>query len=164
MEEDLWRKTTFDGRGPLTEDYLWWKTTFDRRGPLMEDALWWKTTFDGRQHLFCRHKFFFHTKHFFWVHLRVHFFSVPNIFFQNPHINSRARFYLSGVWHWRPSLVWVFFVKFSVKSRHSRHANNGVSWYTCYHFQNICRTLSKFDKFSWNFLSILTNLWSNYSD
>ena len=30
MEDDLWRKTTFDGRRPLTEDDLWRKTTFDR--------------------------------------------------------------------------------------------------------------------------------------
>ena len=60
------RKTTFDGRRPLTEDYLWWKTTFDGRWPMTEDDLsrkttfderqpsreddlWWKTTFDGRR-------------------------------------------------------------------------------------------------------------------
>ena len=48
MEDDIWRKTTFDRRRPLTEDDLWRKTTFDGRRPLMEDNLWWKTTFDGR--------------------------------------------------------------------------------------------------------------------
>ena len=48
MEDDLWRKKTFDGRQPLTEDDLWRKTTFDGRRPLKEDNLWQKTTFDGR--------------------------------------------------------------------------------------------------------------------
>ena len=43
-EDDLWRKTTLNGRRPLTEDHLWWKTTFDERRPLTEDDLWWKTT------------------------------------------------------------------------------------------------------------------------
>ena len=38
MEEDLWRKRTFHGRRPLTEDDLGRKTTF-----------WRKTTLDGRQ-------------------------------------------------------------------------------------------------------------------
>ena len=51
MEENLWWKTTFDGRQPLIEDDFQWKTTFDERWPLMEDDLWWKTTFDGRQPL-----------------------------------------------------------------------------------------------------------------
>ena len=50
-EDDLWRKTTIDGRGPLTEEDLWRKTTFDGRRPLMEDDLWWKTTFDVRHPL-----------------------------------------------------------------------------------------------------------------
>ena len=66
MEDDLWWKTTFDGRRPSMEDNLrwkmtfdgrwssmeddlWWKTTFDGIRPLMEDDLWWKTTFDGRR-------------------------------------------------------------------------------------------------------------------
>ena len=53
MEDDLWWKTTFDGRRPSMEDDLWWKmtfdgrqplTSFDWRHPLMEDTLWWKTT------------------------------------------------------------------------------------------------------------------------
>ena len=58
----LWRKKTFDGRQPLTEDNLWRKTTFDGRRPLTEDDLWlktifdeddlcWKMTFDGRRPL-----------------------------------------------------------------------------------------------------------------
>ena len=33
MEDDLWRRTAFDGRRPLTEDDLWRKTTFDGRWP-----------------------------------------------------------------------------------------------------------------------------------
>ena len=45
----LWRKTTFDGRWPLTEDDLWWKTTFDGRQSLTEEDLWWKMTFDGKR-------------------------------------------------------------------------------------------------------------------
>ena len=51
MEDNLWRKTTFDRRRPLTEDDFWWKTTFDERWPLTEDELWWKTSFDGRRPL-----------------------------------------------------------------------------------------------------------------
>ena len=61
MEDNLWWKTTLDGRRPLmatfvgrrplTEDDLWWKTTFDRRQPSTEDDLWRKTTFDGRRPL-----------------------------------------------------------------------------------------------------------------
>jgi len=51
MEDNLWRKTTFDRRRPLTEANFWWKTTFDERWPLTEDDLWWKTTFDGRHPL-----------------------------------------------------------------------------------------------------------------
>ena len=57
MEDNLWYKTTFDGRQPwwkatfdgrqpLIENNLWWKTTFDGRWPMMEDNLWWKTTFN----------------------------------------------------------------------------------------------------------------------
>ena len=49
MEDNLWWKTTFDGRQPLMEDDLWWKTTFDWRRPLMKDDRWLKTTFDGGQ-------------------------------------------------------------------------------------------------------------------
>ena len=49
MEDDLWQKTTFDGRRTLTEDEFWRKTTFDTRRPLMEDDLLQKTPFDGRQ-------------------------------------------------------------------------------------------------------------------
>ena len=49
MEDDLWWKTTFDGRRTLMEDDLWWKMIFDGRQPLMEDNLWWKTVFDGRR-------------------------------------------------------------------------------------------------------------------
>ena len=45
-EDDFWRKTTLDGRRPLTEDDLRWKTILDRRRPLMEDNLRCKTTFD----------------------------------------------------------------------------------------------------------------------
>ena len=51
IEVDLWRKMTFDGRWPSTEDNLRRKTTFDERRPLTEDNLWWKTTFDGRRPL-----------------------------------------------------------------------------------------------------------------
>jgi len=51
MEDNLWRKTTFDRRRPLTEDDFWWKTTFGEIWPLTEDELWWKTTFDGWQTL-----------------------------------------------------------------------------------------------------------------
>ena len=64
-ENDLWGKTTFDRRWPLTEDDLWWNTTFvgrqtlteddlwrkttlDRGHPLTKDDVWWKTAFDGR--------------------------------------------------------------------------------------------------------------------
>ena len=78
MEDDLWRKTTFDGRRPrmarltfvsvcpfmLLQNNAFGlslcKTTFDGRRPLMEDHLWWKTAFDGRwplmedDHLFVR--------------------------------------------------------------------------------------------------------------
>ena len=50
-EDDLWRKTTFDGRQPLTEDDLWQKTIFDGRLPLTKDDLWRKMTIDGRQPL-----------------------------------------------------------------------------------------------------------------
>ena len=39
-EDDLWRKTTFDGRRPLTKDDLWQKTTFDGRQSLTKDNLW----------------------------------------------------------------------------------------------------------------------------
>ena len=49
MEDDLWRKTTFDGRRPLPEDDLWRKTAFNGRRPLREDHLKWKTTFAGRR-------------------------------------------------------------------------------------------------------------------
>ena len=38
MEDNLWWKTTFDGRQPLTEDNLLWKMTFDQRQPLMEET------------------------------------------------------------------------------------------------------------------------------
>ena len=43
-EDDLWWKTTFDGRRPSTEDDLWQKTIFTeddlwRRQPLTEDDL-----------------------------------------------------------------------------------------------------------------------------
>ena len=48
-EDDLWRRMTFDGRRPLMEDDFWRRTTFDGRWPLTEDYLWQKTTFDGRQ-------------------------------------------------------------------------------------------------------------------
>ena len=51
MENNLWRKTTFDGRRHLTEEELWRKTTFDRWQPLTEDDPWWKMTFDGKQPL-----------------------------------------------------------------------------------------------------------------
>ena len=40
MENDLWRKTTFDRRQPLTEDNI-----FDGRRPLTEDDLWRKKNF-----------------------------------------------------------------------------------------------------------------------
>ena len=50
-EDDFWRKTTFDERRPLTEYDLWRKTTFDGRRPLKEDEIWGKTTFGGRQSL-----------------------------------------------------------------------------------------------------------------
>ena len=46
-----WRRTTFDGRRPLTEDDLWRKTTFDGRRPLTQDNLQRKTTFDKRRPL-----------------------------------------------------------------------------------------------------------------
>ena len=45
----LWRKTTFDGRRPLTEDNLWRKTTFDPRQSSTEDNIRQKTTFGGRR-------------------------------------------------------------------------------------------------------------------
>ena len=50
-EDDIWRKTNFDGRQPLTEDNLGQKITFDGGQALTEDNLWRKTNFDGRQHL-----------------------------------------------------------------------------------------------------------------
>ena len=31
MEDDLWLKTTYDGRRLMMEDELWWKTTYDGR-------------------------------------------------------------------------------------------------------------------------------------
>ena len=46
-EDDLWRKTTFDGRLLFMEDSLWRKMIFDGSRPLTEDDLWWKTTFNG---------------------------------------------------------------------------------------------------------------------
>ena len=51
MEDDLWWKMTYDGRRLMMEDDLWWKTTSDGRQLLMEDDLWWKTTYDGRRHM-----------------------------------------------------------------------------------------------------------------
>ena len=36
-------------RRPLMEDDLWWKTTFDGRRSLMEDILWWEMSSEGRQ-------------------------------------------------------------------------------------------------------------------
>ena len=45
MEDDLWGRTIFGGRQPLTEDDFWWKT-FGGRRPLTEDDLCRKTTFD----------------------------------------------------------------------------------------------------------------------
>ena len=42
MVDNLWRKTTIDGRQPLMEDDLWWKMTSVGRWPL------WMTTCDGR--------------------------------------------------------------------------------------------------------------------
>ena len=50
-EDNLWQKTTFDGRRPLTEDDLWWKMTFDGRRPLTQDDFWRKIIFDARQPL-----------------------------------------------------------------------------------------------------------------
>ena len=49
MEEDLQRKTTFNGRRPPMEDDLQCKTTSNERQPLMEDNLQWKTTSNERQ-------------------------------------------------------------------------------------------------------------------
>ena len=51
MEDNLWRKMTFDGRQHLMEGNILWKTTFDGKRPKMEDTLWWKTTFCRRQPL-----------------------------------------------------------------------------------------------------------------
>jgi len=48
MEDNLWWKTTYDGRRLMMEDDLWWKTTYHGRWLKMEDDLWWKTTYDGR--------------------------------------------------------------------------------------------------------------------
>ena len=42
VEDNFWRKTTFDGRWPLVEDDHSWKTNFDGRRPLIEDELWLK--------------------------------------------------------------------------------------------------------------------------
>ena len=50
-EDDLWWKTTFDGRRPSMEGNLRWKKTFDGRWPSIKENLRWKTTFDGRQPL-----------------------------------------------------------------------------------------------------------------
>ena len=46
LMEDLWWKMTFDGRGPLTEDFLWRKTTIDGRQPaiLMLVTIRWTVT------------------------------------------------------------------------------------------------------------------------
>ena len=49
MEDNIYWKTTFDGRQPSMEDDLQWKRTFDGRQPSIEDGLQWKTTFDGRR-------------------------------------------------------------------------------------------------------------------
>ena len=51
LEDDIWWKTTFDGRRHLMEDDLWWKTIFDGRRPLTEDDFWRKTTFERRRPL-----------------------------------------------------------------------------------------------------------------
>ena len=52
MEDNLYWKTTFDGRQPLIGNTFWWKTPFYKRWPLMEEDLWWKTAFDGGQLFF----------------------------------------------------------------------------------------------------------------
>ena len=77
MEDDLWWKTTFDGRRPWMKEDHWWKTTFEGRWPqreddfygrrpkttfdggppLMEDSLWWKMTFDGWWPSICKMTF-----------------------------------------------------------------------------------------------------------
>ena len=52
IEDDLWWKTTYDGRRLMMEDKLWWKTTYDGRRLMMEDTednLWWKKTYEGRR-------------------------------------------------------------------------------------------------------------------
>ena len=46
MDDDLWWRTTFDGRQPLIEDNLWWRMTFGEKRSLIEDVLLWKTTYD----------------------------------------------------------------------------------------------------------------------
>ena len=49
IEDDLWWKTTFNGRHTSMVEYLSWKTTFDGRQPSLEENLWWKMIFDWRQ-------------------------------------------------------------------------------------------------------------------
>ena len=51
MEDDLWQKTTFDGRRPLMEDNLWRKTTFDRRRPLIGCIVYYLKNMFSTPHL-----------------------------------------------------------------------------------------------------------------
>ena len=44
VEDDLWGKMTYGGRGPSVEDNLWWKMTFGGRQPSVEDDLRWILT------------------------------------------------------------------------------------------------------------------------
>ena len=39
VEDDLWGKMTYGGRGPSVEDNLWWKTPFGGRRPSVKDNL-----------------------------------------------------------------------------------------------------------------------------
>ena len=67
LEDDLWWKTTFSGRGSFVgrqssvEDNLWWRTTFGGRRPTVEDDLQWKTTFGGRRYF---HAAYYALRHF----------------------------------------------------------------------------------------------------
>ena len=52
MEDNIWWKTTFNGRCLSMEDNFWWKMTLNGRRPSMEYTLLWKTTFGGRKQSF----------------------------------------------------------------------------------------------------------------
>ena len=87
MEDNLWWKTSFDGRLPLMNDNLRWKMTFDKRWPSMENNLWWRI------------------KIVLWQNIRT----------QDAMLQYTSTLTLAEVWLWRPcrivNQVWWKFLK-----------------------------------------------------